>query len=803
MTNVTRTWDLAPRWRTLLLAGLLALAPGFAAAQDGGEGTGEPAPEVEELDLEGEGSPGGDDTPTLPLGPSPIAPEEAAEKSAGARKEELGKTAYRFCHDPEFGKSGTEGKDFCAIFDASTDEVCPEARKSCPGWVETDLCEPGESCRRAQLSGKSAKGKRRTRVTQRSSSSPFELRIPTPIAWVLIAVFGAAILYWFLRALRDAGWESDEKPNLDGSSPLGEAERNLLALPEARAKVLIDHAERSLERGDALEAAILLHLAVLRHLDDEGLARWHPSKTNGDYLRAIRSNRVLAALFRAIAGQTERIRFGDGQVDPALIAAAIPDARRLLVRATAGPAQAEETPPPSSASISGGTAILLVMLASGAGQACGGDPPDPAFHARGPTGMGALVPLLRSVGITADVSRSRLAKLPADTGVVVLRTSAGDERIWPVALALDKTLDRDISVVIVDDLWRAPSFLPVTATASHDREAISVALDPPTPTMFCTWSPAKLGPLPSEGAQAVRLPHGRRLLASGAKTSSVSKRGLELAPIMSYHGDPSVPGRGRAALAWAIERTDGADPATQGTTASALAGCTYVFADRDLFTNASLTREANARLVASFFASLVSEGRRVVFLDRFDLTSALDTEGGEEEEEEDEGPAKPLQASNMLPFLAQGLVALVAFYLAIGAAFGPLRDRVTREHKSFVEHVEAIGRQYARTGLMGLTHSARSLARLVVMRQRDQLRGGTSGGWAGLASHLAQKHGLDEKDVRAALRLGIDGTSELGAPGADDPSPSSERMLRTLSRLLGGREGDKKPTAEVKDRDAT
>ncbi|CAN0597064.1 unnamed protein product, partial [Laminaria digitata] len=48
----------------------------------------------------------------------------------------------------------------------------------------------------------------------------------------------------------------------------------------------------------------------LRHLDDEGLARYHPSKTNGDYLRAIRRHRELAGLFKRVVFETERLRFG-------------------------------------------------------------------------------------------------------------------------------------------------------------------------------------------------------------------------------------------------------------------------------------------------------------------------------------------------------------------------------------------------------------------------------------------------------------------------------------------------------------
>jgi hypothetical protein len=119
-----------------------------------------------------------------------------------------------------------------------------------------------------------------------------------------------------------------------------------------------------------------------------------------------------------------------------------------------------------------------------------------------------------------------------------------------------------------------------------------------------------------------------------------------------------------------------------------------------------------------------------------------------------------------------------------------LRDPIKREHKAFVEHVEAIGRQYARTGQAGLTHAAHSLAKLLVMRHRERVRGGPSGGWASLARHLAETHALPEDDVKAALRLGIEGVTELGTPRIDDPSPSSERMLKTLSRLLAVRTKD-------------
>ena len=77
------------------------------------------------------------------------------------------------------------------------------------------------------------------------------------------------------------------------------------------------------------------------------------------------------------------------------------------------------------------------------------------------------------------------------------------------------------------------------------------------------------------------------------------------------------------------------------------------------------------------------------------------------------------------------------------------------------------------------------------LSDRDRVRGGSSGGWLALSKHLAETHGLPEEDVKAALRLGIEGVTELGTPQIGDPSPSSQRILQTLSRLLGVRSKEK------------
>jgi hypothetical protein len=718
----------------------------------------------------------------------PYDAEAIAKKAADARGPEFKIDAYRFCHDPEYGKKGTEGTDFCAIFDASSEEVCPEAKKHCAEWkalpplcfVDEEGGEPEESengpdnkgfiCKNGgRGSGDGSTPTNKARIARRIPSPfQFDLHIPPAAGWIIIAIAIALALFWFIKSLKDAGWEKDDAPP-DLGSGLSEAERNLQALPEARSTALLKLAERSLERGDAREAAILVHLAILRYLDDEGLARYHPSRTNGDYLRAIRRHKPIAQLFRRIANQTERIRFGDGAVDELRLREELDEARRVLVRGTVK----EEGS--SSAAMGAATIVLLSFVAMS--QTSCDEPLDPAYHSRGPIGMAAMPAVLKAAGLPVELVRQKLDAIPPDIGVVVIRDSATDIKHWPDGLKLDTLLDRGLAVVVIDDLWKSKFFLPVTATIAHSNEAVALDVDVGS---SCTRGLQPVRDIPEETA---KIPIGRRLIIppfTRTGTAPATSKRLEVRPFLAYGDQHGVNGQAAAYAVSARRIGDGPD-------ASELDGCIYLFADRDLFTNASLTRSSNTKLVVAFFASILAPGKKIMLLDRLDQWTVSKSEGGDEKKPEPESPSKAMKASNMLPFILQGAVALIALYILLGAAFGPLRDPVTVEHKAFVEHVEAIGRQYMRTGVMGLTHAARQLARLVVVRQRDRVRGGNTG-WAAVSQHLAQKLDLEEKDVRAALRLGIDGTSELGTPAPDDPSPSSERMLRTLSRLLGGRE---------------
>lgn len=676
----------------------------------------------------------------------------AAQPTSGAladvgRATEFEKRTYRFCHDPDFGARGVVGTDLCVILDASTQDVCPTAAEHCAAWVELPARNTfGEYVRR--------------RRNERRPSIYLDF-IPPWMRWVLLGSLVIAGIIVLGRQFARAGWkreESDLRAEISSA-----AARNLQALPDKRSQALLRLARTRLQDRALEETVLLLHLALLRYLDDEGLARYHPSKTNGEYLRAVRHHRSLARVFRRVALQTERIRFGDGRADETQLGPLLED--------VGGELSKPRTKNGRSLGASASVAALLLVGAGTTGIGCGGDNPLQPYYDHGPAGLSALPELLESAGLPGTLSQKALLDVPPETRVVVLRTSAAGRTFRPEEMNLDGLLDRSIQVVVLDDLAKASRFLPLTSTVAGGAKPKSMALDlrvsPGDPP--CTAPFFRLKHTFHDGR--VRIPDGRVLVWDGERhTGAVSSHHLALKPFVVLRQPPPGLRDEHAAAAFAVYRRRAGD--------EALPGCLYVFSDRDLFTNASLTRPANARWAAGFFAALQgSADREILFAERLDgygVSGYGNTEN----------PGRALQASNLLPFLIHAMTLLALLYLALGTPFGPLRDPERWEHRAFVEHIEALGRQYARMGDRGLTHAAISLAKYIVTLQRDKVRGGAEHGWQARASELAHRHRLPADDVKMALRLGIEGNSELGAPAPHDPAPASERMLRTLSRLL-------------------
>ncbi len=681
------------------------------------------------------------------------------QASTLTRSEEFAKPSYEFCHDEDFGKYGTLGKEFCKTFDESTDEVCPQARKTCENWVDiTDLSTGGgctERRRSANGEGDDAEEQRRRYRLQFPKLS----FIPQEVGIVLLALVLGVLIFWFVRSIKGAGWHNEM--DFD-SADLSEAELNLQALPEARSTVLLKLAKQSLHRGEGAEAAILLHLAMLRYLDDEGLVRYHPSKTNGDYLRAIRANKPLAKLFRGTANQTERLRFGDGQVDRDTVAAMLEEAQTLL----------RQLP-----SVSKGASVLVVFLMLGLSQQ--GCPQEidesaKAYFKHTVIGMSALPALLEGAGLKTEVSYRKLSDPPEGTTAVVIRTSSSYRYNWPRKLRVDPLLNRGLPVLVIDDLGVNSFFMPSTATTAKEATP-EVTRYQPLPTE--EPSPCALKTAGLSSAPTPTLPAGRRfVLSADEKDVVASEHPLQTSVLLDYQsgdkanhpiGDPLMTG-----VLVAAQRRSSKNQRPMN-------GCLLMLSDRDLLTNASLTRIDNAQFVVRLFLSMAGPGGKVAFMERLS--------GGGRSSNSSSDPQEALKASNLLPLLAQCFLLLIALFIYRGAAFGPLRDPVRREHKAFVEHVEAIGRHYASTGEEGIFHAARAMARLVVTQNSDQVRGGLDA----LAKELAKKHELPEEDVQMIIKLSQD--DEQNGISPQTLLSRKQELTRALSKMLSPRRAEGRP----------
>ncbi len=210
----------------------------------------------------------------------PIDAHQAAEQAHAERHEEFGRASYLFCHDPDFGKQGTMGADFCAIFDEASFEVCPRPPdKAAPGLPQNTPGPRGNA-----LCGLEAR------------PSAFQ-NYPKSWDYSSWASRCACIVGWILRTILAQRWASDHHGDPEEDIEPSGPEPGKIA-PTVGHGTCCGWPKKQANGGDRVEAVTFLHLAVLRYLDDTGLARFHPSKTNGDYLRGVRPHRSVFNVLR-------------------------------------------------------------------------------------------------------------------------------------------------------------------------------------------------------------------------------------------------------------------------------------------------------------------------------------------------------------------------------------------------------------------------------------------------------------------------------------------------------------------------
>lgn len=647
--------------------------------------------------------------------------EERIEDTLEHRSEVFEPNGFAFCHDPTFGQlQPVPGKRFCALLDETSDAICPEARRSCEQWrTVADWLEDSEDSGWAD-------------VFEIFDLSPMTARLFIAVVVLLLA---ALILPPLLRYLFSNPNIDDRGEDIVDDVPMGPLAR----LPKAAVSKLLARARAALAEGAPEVGLRWLHAALLKHLDERGWVEFHASRTHGDYLRRLSPELPIRESFRTAASQLDRLQFGDGHVEAAEVE---------MLLATSELAIANT---PRSREWTGAISSLVLLLSSLSLQGCQSDLP--IYLDRGPAGLAALPQLVEAVGFEEVLRERNLADAPWASTYVFYSASLPSD--LDTEGGLEAVINDGADVLVIDTARSATLHLPVTSTVSGSEEPVRLRAAPGAMSGACgrTFS-GFLAALESKGP---RVPGGHRYLVEDPAFSELYGGEATVEPLVVDESE-----LGAYALC---------------VTAEGVEYPSIWLADHDLLANASLTVEANATVVAALFASVDAPDAVIAFVDddaRYGPTSA-DWDG------DGPNPRDALEGSALLPFMAQLMAVLVVAAIAAGAAFGPLRGRRQRSRRRFVEHVEAVGDWYSRSGAEGRRHCARALARWVVHSERRH----AGSDHDALARTLAERYELEEAFVTEGLSFGLEDDQTLST----DPRDPSPEALQALSVMAAGPQG--------------
>ena len=303
-----------------------------------------------------------------------VSPSTASVESA--QQKEFKKRRYNWCKSRKrefldsFKKSAA--RRYCTIWDESTEQFCPGAK----GWCtdEVDSCACGKD-----------------------SDVSFGLdgfQLPTYLGTGIAAVIVLLLLIMILKSYFGSDWKATSMDRFDPLSELADLEV-LQTLPKTESKALLAYARERLG-SHPKEAALLIQLALLKFFDVQGLASFHPSRTNGDYLRRLREYPDAQSLYRKVCQQTDRIRFDDGLVDSTLIPGLLAGAEEFTNRVF------ESTRPESGFSAISTVLPFIFILGTISTTTTGCNPKHEALDNTYPNGMSALSSLLEEHGFETE-----------------------------------------------------------------------------------------------------------------------------------------------------------------------------------------------------------------------------------------------------------------------------------------------------------------------------------------------------------------------------------------------------------------
>jgi hypothetical protein len=587
-------------------------------------------------------------------------------------REVLADKKFRFCHDPQFPLTSEEAA------------MCPfvvSSNLACPALAE--VCKTG------------------TGATRREMPKKLDFDLPDlgglPRLILLALLVGAigAVIYVLVKNIRP--WQRKPKEPEEAEEAAAVAAVSLPQEVESDVDRLLGRARAAAAAGDYARAIMELHAALLRRLEGAGLVAVHPSRTNGDYVRAVAGAKPeLVAPVRSIVIDVERVQYGHGSASAELFQALMARVQlvtleKLLVLVLVG------------ATIFGSTSCL--------GERGGWE--------YSPSGRAGVMRLLERAGRQVKERLTPLAKLKGDQvdAVVLLPGAEISDADWSALSGW--VSDQGGTLVLAGMPDKRPDW--VGGKKSSD---------------------SKLGPaLNVVGSKSFDRDHG--------------PVDLPLPPSLPLEVDAGWEPRlmrGKAtANVYAAEKTY-----EEGTI--------LALADDRLFTNGALPFGDNARALIL----LLSDTMRVELVG--ELTGFVSP-----------NPVASVARGQLAPFLGQLMLLSVLFFLLRGVAFGRLREPPPPTRRSFVEHVEAVGEQYARA--RAARHVLASYGHWVTERLRERVALPAGSGFIALADAVAVRTGKEAGEVMRLLMEARE-VPAPAAPGTAEEVNAHLAAVRALGELL-------------------
>ena len=600
-------------------------------------------------------------------------PEVGPKPVPAIVREVLADKKFRFCHDPQFPLTSEEA------------ELCPfviSSDPACPAFAE--VCKRGTGATKLE--------------TPKTTTSRFKLpdlgAFPLYLLLAMLATALGLVLYALIRNIRP--WQKKPAEAEDAEEAVAVAEVTLPQEVETDVERLLNRARAAAAAGDHARAIMELHAALLRRLEGAGLVAVHPSRTNGDYVRAVAGAKPqLAAPVRAIVTDVERVQYGHGSASADLFQALM--ARVQLVTLDK---------------------LMILVLAGTLLLGGGGCLGDRGGWEYSPSGRVGVLRLLERAGRQVKERLTSLSRLKGDKvdAVVLLPGAELGDGDWSV---LSDWVSEQGGALVLAGM---PDKLPDWVGGKKADPKLGPALNVVGSSSFDrAHGPVDLPLPPSPPLEVER--DWERLLMRGKATENVYAARKE-------YGEGTI----------------------------------LALADDRLFTNGALPFGDNARTLIL----LLSDTVRVELVG--ELTGFVSP-----------NPVASVVRGQLGPFMGQLALLALIFYLFRGVAFGRLREPPPPQRRSFVEHVEAVGEQYARA--RAARHVLAGYGHWVIERLRERVALPAGSGLIALADAVAVRTGKEPGEVMRLL-MEVREVPAPAAPGTQEEVNIHLAAVRSLGELL-------------------